>query len=115
MAKRVGVILSGCGRSDGTDPAEALLTFLMLDRAGAQAVCAAPEDLRAIAARLLPGTASEDDVLPLAAVDPQDLDALVIPGGDGAGTMLSDYAAKGQLCQVHPDVTRILRALLPAR
>src|SRR4051812_49135380 len=101
MAKRGGGILSGCGRSDGTDPAEALLAFLILDRFGAEAVCAAPEDVRAIAARLLPGTAGdEESVLPLSALDPRDLDALIIPGGEGAGTMLSDYATKGQLCQV---------------
>ena len=43
MAKRVGVLLSGCGRLDGSDVAEAMLTLLMIERAGAQAICAAPD------------------------------------------------------------------------
>ena len=43
MAKRVGVILSGCGRRDGSDAAEAVLTLLVIERAGATAICAAPD------------------------------------------------------------------------
>ena len=43
MAKRVGVLLSGCGRLDGSDVAEAMLTLLVIERAGAQAICAAPD------------------------------------------------------------------------
>jgi enhancing lycopene biosynthesis protein 2 len=43
MAKRVGVLLCGCGRLDGTDVSEAILTLLVIERAGAVAVCAAPD------------------------------------------------------------------------
>src|SRR5579871_2576974 len=43
MAKRVGIILAGCGHRDGSDVAEAMLAFLTLDRAGAKVVCAAPD------------------------------------------------------------------------
>ena len=130
MAKRVGVILSGCGRRDGSDVAEALLALLIIDRAGAEAVCAAPDgeqaavfdhlagaagagaarNARVEAARLHPG-----EVAALGGLDPRDLDALLVPGGDGATTTLSDYAQKGVLCQVHPDVTRLLRAMLSSR
>src|SRR5262252_1989087 len=111
MAKRVGVILSGCGRRDGSDVAEALLALLIIDRAGAEAVCAAPDanqatvldhldvaaaaagvarNARVEAARLHPG-----QVTPLGALDHRELDALLVPGGDGATTTLSDYAQKG--------------------
>ncbi|VEA70303.1 Sigma cross-reacting protein 27A [Serratia rubidaea] len=41
--KQVGVVLSGCGVYDGTEIHEAVLTLLALDRAGAQAVCFAPD------------------------------------------------------------------------
>lgn len=37
--KKVGVVLSGCGVYDGAKVNEAVLTQLVLDRAGAQAVC----------------------------------------------------------------------------
>ena len=35
---KIGVLLSGCGLYDGTDPVEATLTLLALDRSGVQAV-----------------------------------------------------------------------------
>ena len=39
---KIGVILSGCGVFDGSEIHEAVLTLLALDRAGAEAVCVAP-------------------------------------------------------------------------
>ena len=65
---------------------------------------------RVEAARIIGGP-----VRSLAELNPADLDGLIIPGGIGATTTLSDYAAKGVLCQVHADIVRLLRALLPAR
>jgi enhancing lycopene biosynthesis protein 2 len=141
MAKRVGVILSGCGHRDGSDVAETMLAFLMLDRAGAKVVCAAPDreqrevvdhlkdvaeaaivspsaeavsttprNARAEAARLAPG-----EVLPLSTFDPNRLEALFIPSGRGVATLLSDYAEKGALCAVDPDLARIMKALLASK
>lgn len=126
MAKRVGVILSGCGRRDGSDPAEALLALLVIERAGAVAVCAAPDgeqsaivdhlggatigaprNIRSEAARLA-GT----PILSLTALDAGAIDALLIPGGEGAVTLLSNYADKHELCRVDPEIARLLRALL---
>ena len=39
----VGLLLSGCGFYDGTDVAEAVLSALALERAGARAVYVSPE------------------------------------------------------------------------
>ena len=129
MAKRVGVILSGCGRFDGSDVAEAMLVLLVLERAGAEAICAAPDvelmavvdhasrkagrgerNARVEAARLVGGP-----IRTLAELNAAEIDGLIIPGGIGAVTTLSDYASKAELCQVQADVARLLRALLPAR
>jgi len=44
-----------------------------------------------------------------------ELDALIFPGGNGVATVLSDYAEKGVVCAVHPDVTRLLKAMLQRR
>jgi enhancing lycopene biosynthesis protein 2 len=141
MSKRVAVILSGCGHRDGSDVAETMLAFLMLDRAGAKVVCAAPDadqreivdhlrdaaaatiatptaldvthgtrNARVEAARLAPG-----EVLPLSALDPNRLEGLFIPSGRGVATLLSDYAEKGALCAVDPDLARIMKALLGAK
>ena len=38
-----------------------------------------------------------------------------MPGGQGPIATLSDYPDKRELCQVHPDVARLLRALLQSR
>ena len=43
MAKRVGVVFSGCGHRDGSEIHEAVLTMLSLDRAGAEIICVAPD------------------------------------------------------------------------
>ncbi len=129
MAKRVGVILSGCGRFDGSDVAETMLVLLVLERAGAEAVCVAPDvELPAIvdhssrragtgkrnarieAARIIGGP-----VRPLGDLNPAEVDGLIVPGGMGAVTTLSDYAVKAELCQVQVDVVRLLKALLQAR
>jgi hypothetical protein len=39
----------------------------------------------------------------------------VFPGGSGVATVLSNYAEKGVVCEVHPEVTRLLRAMLQRR
>ncbi len=43
MSKKVGVLLSGCGVFDGAEIHESVLTLLFLDRAGAEALCMAPD------------------------------------------------------------------------
>ena len=42
MAKKIGVILSGCGVYDGAEIHESVVTLLAIDRAGAEAVICAP-------------------------------------------------------------------------
>jgi enhancing lycopene biosynthesis protein 2 len=141
MAKRVGIILAGCGHRDGSDVAETMLAFLMLDRAGAKVVCAAPDreqrevvdHLRDAAAAAIETPTATDtehgprnarveaarlapgEVLPLSALDPNRLEGLLVPSGRGVATLLSDYAEKGALCAVDSDLARVMKALLAAR
>jgi|tagenome__1003787_1003787.scaffolds.fasta_scaffold20917085_3 enhancing lycopene biosynthesis protein 2 len=110
MPKRVGVVLSGCGAQDGSDVREAVLTLLSIERGGADAFCLAPAGVLAEAARIA-GSAVRDMVT----VTLDDVDALVLPGGAGVATVLSSYADKGVVCDVHPEVARLLRAHLSAR
>jgi enhancing lycopene biosynthesis protein 2 len=126
MAKRVGLVLTGCGRLDGSDVAEAMLALLVIERAGAVAVCAAPDvelpavvnhatgertrsarNARAEAARIAGGP-----ILPLGELGPDVIDALVIPGGSGPIATLSDYPDKRELCQVDPALVSMLRGML---
>ncbi|STD30804.1 Sigma cross-reacting protein 27A [Edwardsiella tarda] len=123
--KRVGVVLSGCGVFDGSEIHEAVLTLLALSRAGAQAVCLAPDreqtqvidhrsgeavaerrNMLAEAARIARG-----EVTPLAQGDASQLDALIIPGGFGAAKNLSSLASDGAACWVDSDLQRLVREL----
>ena len=128
MAKRVGVLLSGCGRLDGSDISESILTLLVIERAGAIAVCAAPDVEQAVVVEHLSGERSAGgrnawaeaariagpnvSVRPLSALSLDAIDALIVPGGDGPIATLSDYPDKHALCQVHPDVAQLLRGML---
>jgi enhancing lycopene biosynthesis protein 2 len=128
MGKRIGVVLSGCGWGDGSDAAETMLAMLCAERAGAKIICAAPDrEQRTVVDHLsggiVPGVTrnarieaarlSGGPVLPLAELRPEAIDGLLVPGGGGAGTTLSDYADKHELCTVDPELAKLLRALLP--
>ena len=128
MAK-VGVILSGCGVYDGSEIHEAVITLLALDRAGATAVCMAPDMEQGVvnhltgepvegavrnvleeAARIARG-----DISDIAKIKASDIDALMLPGGFGAAKNLCDFAFKGPDCEVHPEVARLVREVVAAK
>jgi enhancing lycopene biosynthesis protein 2 len=128
MAKRVGVLLSGCGRLDGSDVAETMLVLLVIERAGAQAICFAPDANQAGVVNHLTGEGMEGarnagveaariagPVRPLAELDANAIDALIVPGGEGPIATLSDYPEKREICQIHPDVAKLLRGMLQSR
>ncbi|RMF88238.1 MAG: isoprenoid biosynthesis protein ElbB [Nitrospirae bacterium] len=120
---RVGVILSGCGYLDGAEIHESVLTLLALDRAGAEAVCFAPDIPQRKVVNHLTGeeTGESRNVLvesariargqisDVAQADAASLDALILPGGYGAALNLCDFAVKGPDCTVDPGVARLIR------
>lgn len=126
---RVGVLLSGCGVYDGAEIYETVITLLALDRAGAEAVCFAPDvpqmhvidhrtgkpvagetrNVLTEAARLARG-----QIRDAAEVSAADFDALILPGGFGAAKNLSNFAAAGPEAKVHADVSRIVGETLAA-
>lgn len=128
MAK-VGVVLAGCGVYDGSEIHEAVIILLALNRAGATAVCMAPDMEQGVvnhltgeqvdgatrnvleeAARIARG-----DISNIAEIKADDLDALILPGGFGAAKNLCDFAIKGPDCAVHPEVARLVREVVAAR
>lgn len=126
MKPKVGVVLSGCGVYDGAEIHESVLTLLALDRAGAEAVCLAPDVAQRHVVNHLTGQPAEGEsrnVLVEAAriargkarslsdFDPASLDALVLPGGFGAAKNLCDFAFRGADCDVNPEVARVVRAV----
>jgi enhancing lycopene biosynthesis protein 2 len=124
MAKKIGVILSGCGVYDGSEIHEAVITLLAIDRAGAQAVCMAPDIPQMHVVNHLTGQPVEDEsrnvlvesariargnISNIATVTAADFDALILPGGFGAAKNLCDFAVNGPDCSVNPEVARVIK------
>src|SRR5262245_50239615 len=126
---KVGVVLSGCGFLDGSEIHEAVLTLLALDRAGATAVCLAPnieqrsvvdhrsgnpaESVRNVleeSARIARGKVRD-----IAQAKAAELDALVLPGGYGAAKNLCDFAVAGAKAKVDPGVLKLVREMHSAK
>ncbi|MDR1593746.1 MAG: isoprenoid biosynthesis glyoxalase ElbB [Prevotellaceae bacterium] len=121
--KKIAVILSGCGVSDGAEIHEATLALLAIRKAGCDYSVFAPDkeqtdvvnhytganvqekrNILVEAARIARGRA-----LPLAELNPEKFDAIVFPGGFGVAKNLSDFAYKGENYSVIPEVEKVLR------
>ncbi|ERK09154.1 Sigma cross-reacting protein 27A [Serratia fonticola AU-P3(3)] len=120
--KQVAVVLSGCGVYDGAEIHEAVLTLLALDRAGAQAVCFAPDKAQLHVINHLSGEEMPESrnvllesariargkIQALSQADAEQLDALIVPGGFGAAKNLSSFATQGAECSVDPDLSKLI-------
>ena len=127
MAKKIGVMLSGCGNRDGSEIHESVLTLLAIDRNGAESVCMAPDIPQSHVINFLTGEISRSDkrnalaeaariargrIKNMKEIHAYDFDALIIPGGSGAASTLSNFNQKGENCQVDPEVSRVVRETL---
>lgn len=124
MKKKIGVVLSGCGVYDGAEIHESVLALLAIDRAGAEAVCMAPDMDQLHVINHLTGQESKGEkrnvlvesariargkIVDIRTVKADALDGLILPGGFGAVKNLSDFAVKGENCHVHPEVARLIK------
>lgn len=123
--KNVGVVLSGCGVYDGAEIHEAVLTLLALDRAGARAVCLAPDKSQLHVINHLTGDEMPEErnvlvesariargnIQPLSQVDASQLDALIVPGGFGAAKNLSSFASEGAECWIDKDLAKLTQQM----
>ncbi|HXI04384.1 MAG TPA: hypothetical protein VNI57_14525 [Candidatus Saccharimonadales bacterium] len=121
---KIGVLLSGCGMYDGSEPAETVLTLLALERSGAHPVCVAPgiDQMHCVdhltgeevdgerrsalmeSARLARGKISS-----LSDFWPGDLQGLVIPGGYGAPkTLISGFMRLDERRELLPEVRNLM-------
>ena len=122
--KKIGVVLSGCGVYDGAEIHETVITLLAIDRAGAKSVCMAPdidqihvinhhngEEMVGEKRNVLVESAriARGEIRDINAIKADDIDALVFPGGFGAAKNLSNFAEKGDECDVHPEVMRLVK------
>lgn len=122
QAKKVAVILAGCGHKDGSEITEAVSVLVALSEVGAQYECFAPDvefeavdhltgqptgkkrNARVEAARIARGNVKD-----LASLHAKDFDGVVLPGGLGASKILSTWSQQGARGHALADVARVLR------
>jgi enhancing lycopene biosynthesis protein 2 len=124
MAKKIGVVLSGCGVYDGAEIHESVITLLALDRGGAEAVMCAPDIPQMHVVNHLNGEVDEGDernvlvesariargaVKDVRQISADDLDGLILPGGFGAAKNLCTFAVDGADCSVDEGVAQLVR------
>lgn len=127
MSTKFAIILSGCGRFDGSETKEAVLTLLAIDKMGAQYQCFAPNQPQLDVVNHLTGETAvgetrnmleeaaripHEPVLSIEEFDAQDFDALIFPGGFGAAKNLSSFAKDGVNAMVIPVVSSVIEAML---
>lgn len=125
-----GLLLSGCGLYDGAETQEAVLAMLAVDHRGWWCRCltvdrpqlhvvdhttgneqaGARRNVMEEAARL-----SRGRVVGLDRFDPEELDALIVPGGYGCPkNLMTGFAEPGRGRELLPEVARVLRGCLDA-
>lgn len=121
---KVAVALSGCGRMDGSEVHESVLSLFFLSRAGIpwQCIGTDADQVRVVdhwkqqpreekrnqiveAARIARG-----DIQPIHKTNPADFDGLVIPGGSGAFQNWSQGPG-----DVHPELKKWVLAMADAK
>jgi len=116
--KKVAVILAGCGVYDGSEINEAVLTLLEILTQGATYQCMAPNIDQAHVINHMTGQEMNETrnvlveaaritrgkIIDVAAANPDDYDALIMPGGFGVAKNISSFAFKGAECNIDQDV-----------
>ena len=126
----IGVLLGGCGYYDGTGAHEAVFTLLAIESAGERAILIAPDiDQDRVVDHLTGDEVSERrnvmresarlarlPIHSLADTRPEDLEALIIPGGYGPVVNFSTgFARVGERRRLRGDVETFLGRCLAAR
>lgn len=119
---KIAVLLSGCGVMDGSEIHESVLTLLAIDKEGFEHECFAPNkeqpkvvnhltnklenekrNMLIEAARIARGRIRDVKEL-----NPNDFEAIILPGGFGAACNLSTFAKDGSHATVLPEVEKVL-------
>ena len=120
--KKIAVILSGCGVSDGSEIHEATLALLAIRKAGCDYSVFAPDEEQTEVVNHYTGDNVNENrnilvesariarrkVSPLTELNPEKFDAIVLPGGFGVAKNLSDFAYEGENYSVIPELKKIL-------
>lgn len=123
-AKRVAVVLCGCGRGDGSEIHESVSVLIALAQHGAAYRCFAPDRDQAEVVNHLTGEVVANErrnclveaariargaISPLSQLRESEFDAVIFPGGFGAAKNLCTFAKQGEQMSVSDDVAAVIR------
>ncbi|RMD85371.1 MAG: isoprenoid biosynthesis protein ElbB [Candidatus Dadabacteria bacterium] len=122
MAKKIAIVLSGCGVKDGSEIHESVLTLLHTVNAGATPLFYAPRGNQSIVVDHMTGdTVTESRTMIVEAariargeisfleeLTPSEADGVIFPGGFGAALNLSTFGKDGSGCTVNPEVEKVV-------
>ncbi len=129
MAKKIAVVLSGCGVYDGAEIHEATLTMLAISQQCAEYKVFAPNIDQAHVINHLTGKVSNEsrnvlvesariargNIQALSEFKASDFDAIILPGGFGAAKNLSTFAFDGENCAINKEVEAAIAAMIEAK
>ncbi|XP_066542769.1 glutamine amidotransferase-like class 1 domain-containing protein 3, mitochondrial [Hoplias malabaricus] len=124
MAKRVAVVLAGCGVFDGSEIHEASAALVHLSRSGASVKIFAPDIDQMHVVDHVKGAPTEEkrnvlvesarlargDIQDLSQLNVKEFDAIIFPGGFGVAKNLCNWAVQGKDCSVNEQVQTVLKA-----
>jgi enhancing lycopene biosynthesis protein 2 len=127
--KKFAIILAGCGVYDGAEIHEAVMTMYAVMKNGAEYQLFAPDIAQHHVVNHLTGTEMPEtrnvlvesariargNIKPLTSLEMRNFDALIFPGGFGVAKNLCSFAFKGADCDVHPQVTKVVRDAVSLR
>ncbi|CAH2559764.1 isoprenoid biosynthesis glyoxalase ElbB [Cardinium endosymbiont of Oedothorax gibbosus] len=119
---KIAVVISGCGFLDGAEIFETIFTLLELDKHDASVKIFAPNQKQHCVINHLTGQAMTQErnilvesariargkIYPLSKLDVTNFNALILPGGAGVATSLSDLAFKNENAMVIDDLKSII-------
>lgn len=127
--KKIAVILAGCGRMDGSEVQESVLTLLSICQAGCTYQCFSLDTAQDhVTNHLTNETTTETrnmliesariargDIKPLEKLEVREYSALIIPGGNGVAYHLFDYGTKGADYTVNSIISKICQEFTKAK
>lgn len=119
---RFAIVLSGCGRADGSEIHEATCAMLAIDCLGSTYQCFAPNIKQAAVVNHITGETMNEErnvliesarlargnILPLKDYNPDDFDAIIFPGGLGAVINWCDFKISGVSCDVDMSIRKAI-------
>ena len=120
---RFAVVLSGCGRADGSEIHEAVCALLCIENMGCTYQCFAPDIEQARVINHLNNQPMEEqrnvliesariargNILNIEEFNTADFDGIIFPGGLGAVTNWCDFASKGTDCNINNSIYSVIR------